>query len=365
MKRNSILSILLFLNVILLGFIIWGNWRISQVSFFAPKKPLTESVLSEQASKSQPEFPALSLESVFSTEQKNAATFSGSEMVTLISSGDVMLGRSINAQSVKLADFDWAWEKTSEILNGADITFINLESPFGFDCPITNEGMKFCADARQADGLISAGVDIVNLANNHVNDQGFQAAKETESLLKTGSFLTTGLTEPAYKNVRGVLFAFLGYCDVCWGQFKAEDEKILMEIEGAQQNADVVVVSFHWGEEYAQMPTLRQKELAHLAIDAGADLVIGHHPHWIQPIEVYKEKLIAYSLGNFIFDQNWSQETKEGMALRCFFQNGKLIGVEPLPVLMNNSGQPEFAIGEEKERILNELKEASFQLAKA
>ena len=99
--------------------------------------------------------------------------------------------------------------------------------------------------------------------------------------------------------------------------------------------------------------------MAHLAIDSGADLIIGNHAHWIQPLEIYKDKLIMYAHGNFIFDQMWSQETREGVVGKYTFYNKKLVDVEYSPIQIDDYGQPHFVEGEQKERMLKNLHKIS------
>lgn len=270
---------------------------------------------------------------------------------TLIAAGDVMLGRSINYRSVKLNNFTWPFEKTANVLKNADIAFVNLESPFVENCPSTNVGMTFCEDARHIEGFIYAGIDIVNLANNHIGNFGQEGIKQTIRLLESNEILPIGTTNGAvFKTVNSIRFTFLGYNDFASpaGIAQVKKEKIVADIANAKTKSDVIVVSFHWGNEYTDKPTKRQQELAYLAIDNGADLIIGHHPHWIQPAEQYKDKLIIYSLGNFIFDQGWSQKTKEGIVGKFEFSKTKLTDYELLPILIDNFGQPSFILDKEK-----------------
>lgn len=277
------------------------------------------------------------------------------ENIVLVAAGDVMLGRSINYKSVTSNNFTWYFDKTAEVFRSADIALINLESPLVENCPLTNEGMKFCADIRNIEGLKFAGIDIAGLANNHMFNYGADGIATTKQLLENAGINAIGLSQPVYKKIKGTRFAFLAYNDTGAGgpeiatPFTPGELRLtpgvfaaFQEIAAAKNQADIVIVSFHWGQEYAAQPSKRQKELAYLAIDSGADVVIGHHPHWVQPIEMYKEKLIAYSLGNFIFDQFWSEKTREGLALRFTFLGKKLINHESLPIKINNSGQPSF-----------------------
>ena len=125
--------------------------------------------------------------------------------------------------------------------------------------------------------------------------------------------------------------------------------------------ADRVVVSLHWGAEYQSMPSREQQELAHQLVDAGVDLIIGHHPHWFQGVEVYKGKVIAYSLGNFVMDQNWSDETQEGLFLKVEFKRDGTLKARVRPVFINNS-QPQWVEGEYQQRLLNRVVALSSQL---
>lgn len=125
-----------------------------------------------------------------------------------------------------------------------------------------------------------------------------------------------------------------------------------------------MIVAFHWGTEYTSTPNSTQIELAHSTIEAGADLIIGNHPHWVQGIEQYKGKFISYSHGNFIFDQMWSQETKEGVLGKYTFNNDGLINVEFIPVIIDEYSQPRFATKAEADRVLQRMKESSLAINK-
>lgn len=307
----------------------------------------------------------LTLEQIFSENHNWTATLSARRVRTLIATGDVIPTRSVNFKAIQYNNFKWSFEKTASVLRTADLTLINLESPLIKNCPLTNTGMKFCGDPRHIEGLTFAGVDVVNLANNHIENYGTEGVNDTINILEEAEILYAGIAKPVFQNLRGLKLAFLGYNDVPdSGQTiaQAEEEKVVQEVKEAQNQADLVIVSFHWGEEYVEQPTKRQKELAHLVIDSGADLIIGHHPHRLQPVEIYKGKLIMYSHGNFIFDQMWSEETKKGVVGRYAFYDKKLIDVEFLPIYIADFGQPYFQEGREKEKILEDLESASIKL---
>jgi poly-gamma-glutamate synthesis protein (capsule biosynthesis protein) len=121
---------------------------------------------------------------------------------------------------------------------------------------------------------------------------------------------------------------------------------------------------YHWGVEYTSVPTQEQIDLAHLTVDAGADLVLGNHPHWVQGTETYKNKFIVYGFGNFIFDQMWSQETREGVVGKFLFNSSGLKSVSFYPIIIEDYWQPRFANKEEAAKILNGLKESSEEIKK-
>jgi poly-gamma-glutamate synthesis protein (capsule biosynthesis protein) len=132
-------------------------------------------------------------------------------------------------------------------------------------------------------------------------------------------------------------------------------EKMTKAVEEAKQRADFVIVSMHAGTEYADKPDDSQVNFAHAAIDAGADLVIGHHPHVVQTMEKYKEKYIFYSLGNFVFDQMWFQETTEGLTIKAYFTKSGIGKISLSPITMENFAQPKITTYGDAEKILQRL----------
>lgn len=319
--------------------------------------------------KKKPNFAptALSISQIFAEDHSRTATVSAQKKITLIATGDVLPARSVNFQALMRKDFTWPYLKTADFTKSADIAFINLETPFVEDCPVTQQGMIFCSDPKNIEGLVFAGVDIASLANNHTANYGEKNVFQTVNLLYKNAILTTGIAGPQFLEVKGVKFAFLGYNDISVPQFgisNVDEQKIKIEIAHAKSLADIVIVAFHWGTEYRNQPDERQKYLAHLAIDAGADLIIGNHPHWIQPTEIYKSKLITYAHGNFVFDQMWSQKTREGVVGRYTFYDKSLIDVEFFPIQIDDYGQPHFLSGPDKERILKEMQNESLNLVR-
>jgi len=271
-----------------------------------------------------------------------------------------MLSRDVGTVIRATGDPRAPFFKTVETLKTADITFCNLESPFYEEEPPIEGEMVFGADPETVEGLIYAGFDIVSLANNHFGDQGTAGMNFTLSHLDANKIEYIGAgenearaSEPKIVERNGVKFALLGYNDVKsavrMGYAATADkpgiavltrDNLIQDITYAKERAHVVVVSIHWGVEYEETPTERQITFAHLAIDSGASLVLGHHPHVIQPVEEYEDGYIFYSLGNFVFDQMWSEETRIGLIARISFEGDQIERVETIEVTIYDSHQP-------------------------
>lgn len=278
------------------------------------------------------------------------------ETWTLVATGDVIPARSVNTQTIKRNDFTWSWKYIGPILRQGDITVINLESPLLHACVATDEGMKFCGDKGHIEGLAFSGVDVVSLANNHMGNYGVEGIRETTALLENNGIHITGTDiQPYITTVKNTSVGFLAYNDIGYkeeGIAWADVERMKQDIQKTKEKTDVVIVSMSWGIEYTSYPTSRQQELAHAAIDAGADLIIGNHPHWIQSVERYNDGYIMYAHGNTIFDQMWSEETKTGVIGIYTFAGKKLEHVEFVPIYIRDYGQPEILQGRNKEKIL-------------
>ena len=277
---------------------------------------------------------------VFSFFQQNPYE----EVISLKFTGDIILARSVNFLTVKNNDFTWSFKNIADELKDADITISNLESPLIKNCPLTNEGFKFCGDERNSQGVKFAGIDVIGLANNHAGNYGEDGVNQTISNLEKEGILVSGTTQKqiAYKEVKGTKFAFLALNSIGYKETSLvwlEEATLKDLILEAKNNADVVIVQLHWGEEYTDTPNDFQKKYGHLAIDLGADMVVGNHPHWVQNYEVYKDKYILYALGNFIFDQEWSAKTKQGVIAKVDVKNKKIGNLKFIPVEIKNYGQ--------------------------
>lgn len=257
--------------------------------------------------------------------------------VEVIVAGDVMLGRSVMGVSLKTQNNpNYPFEKIGETLKNADLTFINLESPFVDNCPFVNSGLTFCADPKMVSGLKFAGIDVATLANNHTKNYGEEGLINTSKILEENGIKAVGLDNLVIQTKRGTKFGFLGFDFT----LKREKQADLDLVKDSKNKVDILIVSVHWGEEYQAKANKIQREIARKLVEAGADIVVGHHPHWVQDEEHINGKPVYYSLGNLVFDQMWSEATKKGLLVKLTFENKKLVGEEKLPIYIEKLGQP-------------------------
>lgn len=275
--------------------------------------------------------------------------------------GDIMLDRGIKASVEKYGggNYIFAFEKVKDYLNKFDILFGNLEGPISDKGTLSGSIYSFRMEPQSAKSLKEAGFDILSVANNHIGDWGRVAMKDTFQNLKDAQIIPSGGGEnenEAYE-IKNILIgdtkiAYLSFSEFGKGYLEAEegapgiaiisDERIREGIEKAKAENDIVIVSLHFGEEYKTEPNNYQKTFAHKAIDYGASLVVGHHPHVIETLEKYNDRYIVYSLGNFVFDQHFSKETMEGLVLKVTVENKKINDVSSDKIVINKYYQPEI-----------------------
>ena len=258
--------------------------------------------------------------------------------VEIIATGDVMLGRSVMTKSIDADNPAYPFEKVKETLSKADIAFINLENPFYDECPRHTTGFKFCASPEMDNGLVQAGIDVITLANNHTRNYGEEGIEDTKEILETNEISYVGFDNLVIEERAGYKFGFLGFDFLT----NKPDEADFELIRQSDEKVDVLFAGVHWGAEYKDDPAEIQREWAERMIEEGVDVIVGHGPHWVQGREEIEGKPVYYSLGNFIFDQMWSERTKEGLVVRFVFENGELVREERLPTYMSSWAQPEF-----------------------
>lgn len=279
--------------------------------------------------------------------------------VCLVAVGDIMLSRYVAQKTKEHEDPGYSFADVGQFLRNGDITFGNLENPITPGRDIKVPEMILRADPYMASALKDAGFDILSLANNHLMDFGVQGALDTMQYLDDAGIEHIGAGkceeayEPRYIETNGLRLAFLAFTDhdIAQVSYNIDDStsttaldagKMNTAIVKATKNADFTVVYLHVGTEYASEPDENQIHYSRIAIDAGADLVLGSHPHVVQNIEIYKGKYILHSLGNFIFDQLWSQETREGVITKIHINKKGIENIEFLPIYINDDAQPEI-----------------------
>ncbi|MBN1996366.1 CapA family protein [candidate division KSB1 bacterium] len=299
-------------------------------------------------------------------------------LVSITAVGDLMLS-SYAADFVRQKGVDYPFDSTRTFVAAADIAIANLEAP------LSNTGTRFADKTFTfkvppyfVAGIKNAGFDVVTCANNHIVDFGCEGLENTLAILDSmgikycgaGENVTRACSETVVEHF-GVRVAFLGYsmtypqefwataarCGTCY----PTDEKLINTIKNAQQNADLVVVSFHWGGEKRIYPKNYQTYFAHLAVDSGADLVLGHHPHVLQGMEIYKGRLIAYSLGNYAFG-SYSHNSRDSICLKTFISPSGLVYARLFPISVYNYDvhfQPRPLRGGQYTRVIQQLNEIS------
>jgi gamma-polyglutamate biosynthesis protein CapA len=262
---------------------------------------------------------------------------------TLLMVGDVMLGRNVENLMLEHG-MEYPFAQIGDFLNTADAVVANLEGPVITNHKKTPSGsfsFNFLPDIVPV--LKKYNVELVTLANNHTFDYGAQGFDETADYLDNAGVEAFGhptkVTEALYKNIGSTTFAFLGF-----NAIRALDiAQATSAIAIARTHADFVIVNVHWGEEYSPSSNSFQRKTGRAFIDSGADTVVGHHPHVVQEIEMYKDRPIFYSLGNFIFDQYFSKEVQEGLAVQLEVGKTELT-YSLIPIENLTRSQPSVAI---------------------
>jgi poly-gamma-glutamate capsule biosynthesis protein CapA/YwtB (metallophosphatase superfamily) len=317
--------------------------------------------------------PTTSSTSSTSSTSTTSTTEKAAQSLTVAAGGDVQGDRKVGTY-IDAHGGAAALAEVEPYLQAADLAFVNLEGP------ISDKGTKFAwkeytfrSRLALAAGLASAGVDVVSMANNHAVDCGQSALLDTIARLDNvgiehagaGKDISAART-PAILSTPAGKVAVLAFTDKFAGGFAAgtgrpgvapisDGTKLIEAITAAKSGADYVIVSFHWGTEYTTQAASYQRALAHRAIDAGADLILGHHPHVIQGLEVYKDKLIAYSLGDFVFDHR-PGITGQSFVLCVTLRQSGPPAARIVPVYLSDSnGIPAVVTGSTADIILDRL----------
>lgn len=296
--------------------------------------------------------------SVLFSKQKTAHEISDYPKTVLLL-GDIMLDRAVK----RLMDKNgllYPIENIRNLLKGTDAVVGNLEGPVVVDPVYTPDtSLKFNFGLEALNLLHYAKINLVSLANNHTLDKGKDGLTQTKELLSKRKINyfgdPVGCAEENIYKADGIVL--IGLNKTFPINCSREQIKTFVENVRSENTNNFIIVFIHWGEEYKPTSNAIQKELAHSMIDSGADLIVGSHPHVVEEIEKYKGKLIFYSLGNFVFDQYFSKETQEGLAIGLELADNKmLIRLFPLGI---NKSQPYLFDNAERMKFLENLSSKS------
>ena len=288
--------------------------------------------------------------------------------LTIFAAGDIMLDRTMLLLAQKYNDYGFTFGLISSTLRTADLRVANLEGPITTNKSVSNGtggNRFFFTFSPKVVEPLHRNFDIVSLANNHTTNFGFEGLAQTRSFLDKGDVLHFGDPTNQVGNIsiivekNGIKIGFIGYHQLVETGF----ENVLAEVRRIRPNVDVIIAYPHWGIEYVtNTPSIMQKKDAQALIDAGVDIIVGAHPHVIEPIEVYKNRIIFYSLGNFIFDQYFSLETMQGLTLKMILEknNGMIdTQIQLIPIHISKESQPFLATDDERRGVLSSLARVS------
>ncbi len=298
------------------------------------------------------------------------------DSIIIVAVGDIMLSRLVDLSIKENSDNAYSFDEVKWFWQNADIIFGNLENPLIPGREIGVSEMVLRADPEMAYMLKDSGFNILSLANNHIYDFGSEGLLNTIKILDEVDIKYCGVGSdgkekapytPACIEANGIEIAFLAFTDKeLMPEIAEEDkeksdiafldkERIAISVSEAAKNGNFVIVYLHGGTEYASEPDKAMKDYAYLAIDKGADLILGSHPHVVQKAEKYRGKYIFHSLGNFIFDQLWSLETRESIIAKIYISENKVERLIFLPAFIDDNCFPSPIRGEAGQKIIEKL----------
>lgn len=260
----------------------------------------------------------------------------------------------------------------NDIFKNDDLTTVNLETTLTTANKKAEKKFRFKGDPSYTEILTLGGIEAVNLANNHIHDYLEQGYQDTIANLKKRNIGYFGYEHKYLTTVKDIKIGALGYEG--WNDTTEIRSQVSQDIQKLrEQGAQIILVHFHWGIEREYVPTEEQKSLARSTIDAGADLILGHHPHVVQGIEEYNGKFIVYSLGNFMFGGNRNPSDKDTYVFQQIFhlRNGELTDQKEIKVVPfsissvthRNDYRPTMLEGAERERVMQKIIDVSGEIA--
>lgn len=337
--------------------------------------------LSYSFGKTQNEYQVKSYNSKITTTNNatNKITNNSTIRITISAVGDITLGgdpRSSGSSSfdnqLKIVkyDYNYPFNNVKNIFLKDDLTIGNLEGPLTQASKNKEKKFTFKGKPAYTNILTDGGVDTVNLANNHSFDFGQQGYQDTKKYLEKAHIGYFGNDSVDIRKIKGIEIINLGYK----GWDNAVLGKVIQDIKRYKKHNNIVIVTFHWGNEKTYSPTKQQITLAKKVIENGADLILGHHPHVLQGIQIHKNKHIVYSLGNFVFGGNKNPIDKHSMIYQetfIFDKNKKLIAKENkiIPVSISgiktrNNYQPVILKGDKSKQVMDKIRKYSSKLNK-
>jgi len=303
--------------------------------------------------------------------------------VTVTVVGDIMLGRAVGTAAAAAGDPSAPLRPMAERLAAADITVGNLESTLSDEGVPRQGDDSFTAPPAVLGGLADAGFDVLSLANNHAGDYGREALRATVDRFAGSGIEPVGAGsdrqaawQPVVVERRGVRVGFLAFNAIgeTWRAgpdsagaaslhmqprtgaiVPAELGRLAARVRRLAGRTDVTIVVPHWGDQYTHEPVLDQRLVGRRLLDAGATVVLGGHPHWVQDVQRHRGRFVVHSLGNFVFDMDFMRETQEGFVLDLTFRDGRLVATRPTPYVIGPDFSPRPARGARARAILADV----------
>ncbi len=315
----------------------------------------------------------------------NPPTSTTEPEITLLFSGQIVPARCVQAGVDAHGNADYIYAEVSHLLQAADLTIGTLNAALSDASPMTGciKTFVLVGSSLNADAMAAAGFDAMSVATNHIkncnsNTCGNQAFLDTLANLQRVGIRPIGAGEnlesalqPVVLEVQGVRFAFVSLGEIERSAFAGEntpgiaplnEPNLRQAIAAARQAGDVVIVMPHWGPEYSPNPNWNQRTYAQIAVDAGADLVVGNHTHVVQAMQYLHGVPVFYGLGNFVFDQTWDRKNQQSVLLVVHFEGTRFEGYEFIPVYADGDGTVHLADGAEAEAIIARIQAASTAL---
>jgi poly-gamma-glutamate capsule biosynthesis protein CapA/YwtB (metallophosphatase superfamily) len=283
------------------------------------------------------------------------------QKVTVIAvGGTVVLSRGIGNVIDRTGDVAYPWQGLRALFTKADLAIANFKSPMMYSYVKPDSTWKLYGKARYAEGLKNSGIDLVSIAGNHIGDAGVRGIVDTVDILNKLGVAHAGIAEteaaaysPVIKKLKNLTVGFMALNYVGPSQYAAGAQKYFVagpntaelkkQIQALKTQTDVIIVMPNWGSEYSAAPDAVEEYYAKFLTDQGVPIIVGDQAHWVQQIRFVNGSFVSYGLGNLIFDQSWSKETREGLVERFIFYGKELKSIDLMPVYLNDRWFTEVA----------------------